>query len=152
MRTKIVGADRIQRLAACAVLAVLIAVPHSTRAGDTAAVTIKLTQTRFDCEKPLLPEEGFERCEVYTVARFTAPSSALLKVFGHCEVTIRYKTRDGLLEDRQSLHQRFDGAIVDGAGLAPITLRFSPTRISFDPIVEAKATDLRCSIDEAFAY
>jgi len=117
-------------------------------------VTIRLTETRFKCHEPWLRTEdtGFERCEVYTVPRFTASPRALLKVFGHCEVTIRYKTRDGIMEQRDSLRQKFYGAVVDGAGLAPVTLTFRPTGLTFDPIVEAKATDLRCSIDEVFRY
>jgi hypothetical protein len=95
---------------------------------------------------------GFEQCEVYTVARFTAPSDALLDLFRHCEVTIRYKTQNGIMRDQQSLYEEFHAAIVAGSGLAPVTLTFKPNRLLPDPIVEAKATDLRCSVDQVFDH
>jgi hypothetical protein len=119
--------------------------------GPGGTVTIKLSDTRFDCKEPILAQEpGFERCELYTVPRFTAPKSALLRVFGHCEATIRYRTRDGLMDDQESFYERFDGAIVDGSGLSPVTMTLKPLKILFDPIVEAKVTRLECAIDEVF--
>jgi hypothetical protein len=127
---------------------------HAAVGDEPGPVTIRLTDTRFKCKQPFLPSDdtGFEQCEVYTVPRFTASPRALLKVFGHCEVTIRYKTRDGLIERRDSLREKFHSAVVDGAGLAPVTMTFRPTGLLFDPIVEARATDLRCSIDQVFSY
>jgi hypothetical protein len=132
---------------------VLIAVaPGLAKAeGRGGPVTIKLTDTRFDCKEPIVSQEpGFERCELYTVPRFTAPQTALLKVFGHCEATIRYRTRNGLMDDRELLYERFNGAIVDGSGLAPVNMTFKPLRILVDPIVEAEVTNLECTIDEVF--
>lgn len=144
---------RVKRFAQAA--AVFIAAgflgPIAATADQAGSITITLTATRFDCKEPLFtPEKGFERCELYTVPRFTAPRDALVKVFGHCDATIRYKTRDGLLENRQSLYEEFYGAIVDGKGLAPVTMTFRPSGLLLDPIVEARVTELVCSVDQVF--
>jgi hypothetical protein len=152
---KTIGAERVKsvrplRRPILAWIAAALVSPGSAGAGEK-AVTIKLTDTRFECKNPMFSTEpGFERCELYTVPRFTAPPDAVLRLFGHCDATIRYKTRDGIIESRGSLYERFDAAIVDGSGLAPVTMILKPTRLLLDPIIEAQVTDLRCSIDEVF--
>jgi hypothetical protein len=118
---------------------------------DNDSVSMSLDRTDFKCKTPIIDSgNGFDYCELYVVPTFSAAASAVLMVFGHCEATIKYRTRDNSLEQNKSFFENFTAAVVNGSGLAQVTMTLKPLLAALDPIVEAKVANFDCGVDRVF--